>query len=175
MKLLVIFAALFSVNSFALLNLEAEVGLSSVDLKGETKSSDGTSFRVGASLGLMPLIDFDFKYGYTSGESDDQIGNLNGEFKPQVEHDTHFFNTGVSTKLINWFRVGAGLAYQMSEHTTNSSVTSNVVRKDNDLGYYADFGLYHKLAVVGFSLTYTIQSAGDVDVKMYSAGVVFGI
>lgn len=175
MKYLVCALLFVSLNAHALLKAEGEFGLSNVKRDGQSKSSDGTVARLGASIGLLPLMDMDFKYGFMSGESDDKVGNLNGDIKNAVEHDTQFFAMGPSIKLLNWLRGGAGLVYQTSEHTLNSSTTSNEVKKDNDLGYYVDLGLYHMVSIWGFSLTYTHQQAGDVDSNYFTAGIVIGL
>lgn len=175
MKLIPILLFFFSLNSYALLKVEGEVGPSSVKRDGQSESSDGNVFRLGASLGFLPFLDMDFKYGFMSGDSDLSVTNSNGESKPVAEHDTQLFSLGPSLKLLNWFRIGAGLVYQTSEHTLNSTTTSNVVVNDDDLGYYADIGLYHMVNIWGFSLTYTHQQAGDVDSNYYTAGIVIGI
>ncbi len=175
MKYLLCALLFLSFNANALIRAEGEFGLSDVERNGQSRSSDGTVVRLGASLGLLPLMDMDFKYGFMSGESDDTTTNSSGASKPFTEHDTHFFAAGPSLKLLNWFRGGAGIVYQKSEHTLNSTTTANEIKKDNDLGYYVDLGLYHMVNIWGFSLTYTHQQAGDVDSNYFTAGIVIGL
>ncbi len=175
MKYLICALMFVSLNAHALLRAEGEFGLSDVERDGQSRSSDGTVVRLGASLGLLPLMDMDFKYGYMSGESDDKTTNSSGNSEHITKHDTHFFAAGPSIKLLNWVRGGAGIVYQKSEHTLNSSTTTNEIKKDNDIGYYVDLGVYHMVSIWGFSLTYTHQQAGDVDSNYYTAGIVIGL